>query len=269
VRRSAFGAALAAVAVAGFALAGCGGEKQSTSTTSPPATTETTTETSTTVTTTPVPTIALRVYFLQQGKVATARRTVPKTSAVAGAALTELAAGPNDAERSVGLTTAVPGGATFEDLHVEDGVASVIPSERLSRAAQAQVVYTLTQFPTVRAVEFGGGRLTRSDFEAETPQILIESPTPFETISSPLRIRGTANTFEATFIVELNLHAAGQLAFHRFVTATSGSGTRGTFDVTTRFSVHGFGPVSLIAYEESAEDGRPLHRVEIPLNLSG
>jgi immunoglobulin-like protein involved in spore germination/sporulation and spore germination protein len=269
VRRPVVAAALAALAVAGFAVAGCGGEGQSTPTTFPRTTTETSTETSTTDTTAPVSKIALRVYFLQRGKVTTARRSVLRTPAVAGAALTELAAGPNGAERSVGLATAVPAGATFRDLRVEGGVASVTPPEGLSRAAQAQVVYTLTQFPTVRAVKIAGRKLTRSDFEAETPQILVESPTPFETVSSPLRIRGTANTFEATFIVELNLHAAGQLGFHQFVTATSGSGTRGTFDVTISFTVHGSGPVSLIAYEESAENGRPIHRVEIPLTLSG
>lgn len=266
MRRPVVAAALAALAVAGFALAGCGGEEQSTPSTLP-TTTDVTTGVSTVVTTAPVSTIALRAYFLRQGKVATVRRTVPETRAVADAALTALGAGPNGAERSVGLTTAVPAGATFQDLRIEDGVANVIPPPFLSRAALAQVVYTLTQFPTVRAVDFGAGRLTRSDFEAQTPQILIESPIPFETISSPLRVRGTANTFEATFIVELNLHAAGQRAFHQFVTATSGSGTRGTFDVTIPFTVRGSGPVTLIAYEESAEDGRPLHRVEVPLIL--
>ena len=267
VRRPVVAAVLAALAAAGFALAGCGGDGASTQTTLP-ITTDVTTGISTTVTTAPASTIALRVYFLREGKVAVARRTVPETQAIAGAALSVLGAGPNGDERSIGLRTDLPAGATFTGLRVMDGVAGVIPPEGLSRAAQAQIVYTLTQFPTVQAVEIDGQELTRSDFEAETPQILVESPTPFETISSPVRIRGTANTFEATFIVELNLHAAGQRAFHQFVTATSGSGTRGTFDVTIPFTVRGSGPVTLIAYEESAEDGRPLHRVEIPLTLS-
>ena len=64
--------------------------------------------------------------------------------------------------------------------------------------ALAQIVYTLTQFPTVESVEIDGESYTRADFEEQTPSVLVESPLPFEEVTSPLRATGTANTFEAT-----------------------------------------------------------------------
>ena len=106
--------------------------------------------------------------------------------------------------------------------------------------------------------------LTRADFEDVTPQILVESPLPHEAVASPLHVRGTANTFEATFDVQL-FDSAGRKLLQRFVTATSGSGTRGTYDVTLTFP-DTVEPRWLEVFEPSAENGQPLHRVRIPLN---
>jgi germination protein M len=256
--------ALAAMSFAGFVVAGCGGGGSATETTTA---TVTTAPTTTAPTTTAAAARSVRVYFLRDGKVAAARRTVAETRALGGAALAALAAGPTVAEREAGLKSEVPVHSTFRDLRIEAGVATVTPPSDLSSAGQAQVVYTLAQFPTVRAVELAGRRLTRADFEDETPAILVESPVVGDAISSPVRIHGTANTFEATFLVELLLNAAGQRAFRQVVTATSGSGTRGTFDVTIPFSVRASGPGTLVAYEESAENGQPIHRVEIPVRI--
>jgi hypothetical protein len=47
-----------------------------------------------------------------------------------------------------------------------------------------------------------------------------------------------------------------------FVTATSGTGTRGTFFFTTR-AVDGV--ATLVVFETSAEDGSRIHGVEIPV----
>ena len=57
---------------------------------------------------------------------------------------------------------------------------------------------------------------------------------------------------------------AGIRAAWRFVTATSGSGARGTFDTTISFP-HTGGPITLVAYEPSAENGKPIHVVRISL----
>jgi germination protein M len=257
------------LALVAIVAAGCG---KSTHRASPPASTGSTPTATTTVPTTTtvprVPTMVVRVYFLREGKVAPVGREVPQTQAVAFASLEELFAGPSGADRSDGLTTAVPRSASPGAVTLVNGIAIVdIPT--LTRAGLAQVVYTLTQFPTVHGVRAGrsiGGTkpLTRADFEDVTPAILVESPLPHEAVMSPLHVRGTANTFEATFDVRL-LDAAGRHLLQKVVTATSGSGTRGTYDVTLTFP-DGATPRWLEAFEPSAENGQPLHKVRIPLN---
>ena len=52
------------------------------------------------------------------------------------------------------------------------------------------------------------------------------------------------------------------------VAATSGNGTRGTFDTTVALPGHE-GVVTVVAYEASAKAGPPLHVVRVPLVLSG
>jgi hypothetical protein len=87
-------------------------------------------------------------------------------------------------------------------------------------------------------------------------------------VSSPLRVTGTANTFEATFNYELT-DTDGRIVDENFVTATSGSGERGTFDFTTDpFTVPFDGVGSLIVFELSAEDGSRIHLVEIPVRMT-
>jgi germination protein M len=91
---------------------------------------------------------------------------------------------------------------------------------------------------------------------------------PFEEVSSPITATGTANTFEATFHYELT-DTDGLIVDENFVTATSGSGTRGTFEFTTdEFTVPFDGIGSLIVFERSAEDGSKVNIVEIPLRMS-
>jgi hypothetical protein len=247
---------LALVLVVG--LAGCGG-----ATHAPQATT------GAQPTTTGADTTSLRVYFLRDAKVGPVRREVPRTQAVAAAAMQELLKGPLPAEAGIGLTTGIPDGTALNGVAIADGVATVDLSPVLStRASLAQVVYTLTQFPTVTAVRFepGGKAMGRADFEAQTPRILVESPLPFDTVSSPVRLAGTANTFEANFMAELDA-ADGTVLDKHFVTATSGSGTRGTYATTLIFPAGHTGSATVKVWEASAENGQPLGTVEIPVQL--
>jgi hypothetical protein len=110
-------------------------------------------------------------------------------------------------------------------------------------------------------------RYTRADFEDETPSILVESPLPFQKVVSPLRATGTANTFEANFEYEL-ADPDGKIIATHFVTATSGSGTRGTFDFTVPFAIARDGLGELIVYERSAKDGTRIHLIEIPIRMT-
>jgi germination protein M len=259
-------AALLAVIALGVVGCGDGGNER----TSPATTTATTQGTATVEEGTPI-----RVYFLHEGKVWPVRRDLRESGSPVADALDELFAGPTPAEhRDLRLSTAIPDGTLVSDVTVVDGStaggggAVVDLSGDLGREGLAQVVYTVTQFPGVEWVEIQGTRYTRADVEEQTPAILVESPLAFDRVSSPLRVTGTANTFEATFEYELT-DTDGKIVASGFVTATSGSGTRGTFDFITKpYTVPFDGIGSLIVFERSAKDGSRMHLVEIPLEMS-
>jgi Immunoglobulin-like domain of bacterial spore germination/Sporulation and spore germination len=263
--------ALAASCLFVLALVGCGNDDEGTSPsgtatqppaqmTDPPAFTATDEENA------PEP-IVISLYFLRDGQVGLTRRNAIAGAKVGTATVEQLLAGPTSSDRVAGLTTAIPAGTRLERLSIDGGTASVYLSRELSPAAAAQLVYTLTQFPTVRRVSINGqAPLARADLEELTPPIFVEVPAPGYSVSSPLLISGTANTFEATFQVEI-LDGDGRVVGKRFVTATSGSGTRGTFQAKVPFRVAQKGPGKLVVYELSAEDGTRMHEVEIPLEL--
>lgn len=186
--------------------------------------------------------------------------------------------------------TEIPAGTQLRDLAIADGVATVDLSSDFTsgggafsmRARVAQVVFTLTQFSSVEAVRFlidgqpveaiGGEGVVvdpppgRAAFEDLLPLILVEAPGPGETVRSPLRVTGSANTFEAMFMVRLST-AGGRVLYEQPAMATSGSGTRGTFDLTIAFDVAEPVDGTLRLWEYSARDGSEINVVEIPLRL--
>jgi hypothetical protein len=269
--------------LAGLAVSGCDGGSDR------PRATETTPTTSTAGTTTTPAQSSVAVYFLRDGKVSPVRRAISATPAVARAAMGALLAGPTEKEAADGLASAIPPATNLRDIAVADGVATVDldgsfddgggSASMLGRVAQ--VVATLTRFSTIQRVAFRidgepveaiGGEgvmvdppIGRAEIEDETPQILVESPLPGDSVTSPIRLRGTANVFEATVSLDVR-DGNGKLLKRTFTTATSGTGTRGTFDTTVTVPAHE-GDVTVVAYEASAEDGRPLHVVEVPLEL--
>ena len=233
---------------------------------------------------------SVAVYLLRDGKVSPVRRTVTATPAVARVAMTELLEGPTSEESANGLATAIPAGTTLRDISLADGVATVDLGARFDDgggsasmlARVAQVVATLTRFPTIQRVAFridgrpveavGGEGVSvdppvgRPAIEEQMPQILVESPLPGDTVRSPIRLRGTANVFEATVSIDVR-DASGKLLKRTFTTATSGNGTRGTFDTELALPDR-TGRVTVVSYEASAKDGRPLHVAEVPLELT-
>jgi germination protein M len=242
---------LAASALVALALVGCGGNDDAT------ATGTTTTETGPAL---------VNVYFLRDAKVTPVSRGVVTGPAVGRAAVQELLKGPSSDDE--GVETAIPSGIELESLGISRGVASVELSEQPSDdAAQAQLVYTLTQFPTVKRVDFGADApVGRAAFEEQTPAVLVESPLPDESVESGFEVTGTANTFEATFNYELK-DASGKVLSKNFVTATSGSGTRGTFKFTVPYELDDPQDGTLVVFELSAEDGSRTHESELPLHL--
>ncbi len=235
-------------------------------------------------------TITLSVYFIRDEKVSLAHRTLPHTQQVAAAAMQALLAGPTAEEQAAGMTSSVPAGTRYLGVAIgDDKVATVDLSGEFesgggsfSMAARlAQVVYTLTQFPTIEQVVFaldgqpvevfGGEGLImdhpvgRASFEELTPAIFVDTVAIGDRITSPVRLAGTANVFEATFAARV-VAADGSIAVEEVVTATSGTGTRGTFDVSIPFDLPP-GPATVVVLEYSARDGSPVNVVEIPITV--
>ena len=235
--------------------------------------------------------LALKVYFMRKDKLAVAGRTVPATKAVGRAAMLQLLSGPYPADKARGMTTCVPAGTRLLGLSVAHGTATVDLSRSfatgggsLSMTARlAQVVYTLTQFPTVsrvvfwmqgrRVTVFGGEGImldhpaTRASFEYVTPAILVEAPTPGQAVSSPVLVSGSANVFEAELWVELTT-PSGRLLAKRHVHASSGTGTRGTFSARLYYASPKSQKGTLVAYDLSPKDGHRENVVRVPVMLS-
>jgi hypothetical protein len=143
-------------------------------TTTIPVTTTTTTEPGTgpTVTTTqppandepdePADQLFVELFFIDEGLTARSVIRAVDTPAVAANAIRALIAGPTPAEQDTELSTSIPADTLLLGLTIEDGLATIDLSREfevgggsmniLSRLAQ--VVYTLTQFPTVDEVLF-------------------------------------------------------------------------------------------------------------------
>lgn len=228
------------------------------------------------------------VYLLRGEHVAAVMRTVPESGDLPRAAVEELLGGPTDEEAAAGIGTTVPEGTELLGLEVGDGVATVDLSGAFDDGGGslsmftrlAEVVHTLTRFPEIEGVVFRidgepvesfsaegivlDDPQTRADYEGQAPAILVESPALNEPVRSPLRLAGTANTFEANFQYEL-LAADGSKLASGFVTATCGTGCRGTFDEDVPFEASEGDQVTLVAWEPSAEDGSRTKVVEIPL----
>lgn len=230
------------------------------------------------------------VYFLSGEKLAPAHRQVTGT-ARATAAIKNLLTGPRTYEKKAGWSTAIPSGTKLNGVTINRRIATVDLSGRYESgggsfsmgARLAQVVFTATQFSTVDKVKFeldgkpvtvfGGEGIMlnrpvgRADFEEFSPAVLVESPAIGDTVRSPVRIWGSANVFEAVFRLRI-VDAAGRRAADVRVQATSGTGTRGTFDVMVPYRATRSGTGKLIAYYNSPKDGSEVVVARIPLTVT-
>lgn len=278
-----------AVAVASISLllalvaAGC-----STAPSSAPTTTPSTASSPTTSTSSPIRTTTYALYFLRGNYLGVVHRSAPVTPAVATAAVTALVGGLRPEEATVGLTSAIPAGTRLLGLTITSGRATVdlndafatpaAPGAELARVAQ--VVYTVTQFPTVTSVAFeiggstpttfAGGAVSlrnplgRSDVLGALPAILVETPAVGDTLHGSVRLSGLANVFEAQFRMKL-LDASGKVLLDEPVHATAGTGTWGTFDTTFSFTVSSPTTCLLRVYDVSMKDGSPVDEVDLSL----
>jgi germination protein M len=226
-------------------------------------------------TATPSGTSIVRTYFWlgggdgSAGLVATLRE-VPGTKAVATAAMNALLAGPTAAESKRSISTSVPEGTQLLGLSIEGGEATVNLSSEFESGGDAsavqtrlgQVVYTLTQFPTVQsvAVQVEGvppaKALGRADFVGLLPAIWVDRPAWNAAIGNPAHVTGSADVFEATFRISI-LDGSGTVIADQQAMATCGSGCRGTFDTSVPYSIGKAQYGTLRVYEPSAKDGTP------------
>ncbi len=246
----------------------------------------------------PVQTTTVRAYFFlgsftDNAGLVPVLREIPKTEAVGAAAMAALLAGPNETELSgrPAMYTVVPEGTRFLGLHVDDGIATVNLSREFESGGGsasvlgrlAQVVFTLTQFPTVEGVlfeldgepvdVFGGEGVVldeavdREDYTDQLPNIFVDSPAWGGVLANPGRIVGLANAFEATFQVHIS-DGEGRALADGPVTASCGTGCWGTFDVTVPYTIQTAGWGMLQVYELSARDGAIESLTEYPVWLT-
>jgi len=223
----------------------------------------------------PTGTTVVRAYFWLDGGQGVAGlvavlREVPATKAVATAAVNALLAGPVAAEDSRGISTAVPDATQLLGLSIDNGVATVDLSSEFQaggggdayQTRLAQVVYTLTQFPSIKAVGLqieGSGdsiALKRTDYVQLLPTMWVDRPAWGGAIGNPAHVTGNADVFEATFRISI-LDGSGKVIADQQVMATCGSGCRGTFDTTIPYTVTKAQYGTLRVYDRSAQDGSP------------
>ena len=185
----------------------------------------------------PADTMVIRAYFVLDGDVGVeglvpTLREVPETTAVARAAMDALLRGEILADYD-DLASAIPAGTRLLGLSIRDGIATVDLSREFESGGGSasafyrlgQVTYTLTQFPTVRAVlfqvegqtvtTFGSegivleGPQARDDFEDLLPSIFVDRPAYGAAAGNPARVTGNANVFEASFRIAI-LDGSGQ-----------------------------------------------------------
>ena len=221
-------------------------------------------------------------------------REVPKTQAVATAAVTALLEGPSADELGArpAMYGVVPEGTRLLGLRISDGIATVNLSREFESGGGsmsifgrlAQVVYTLTQFPTVTGVSFeldgqpvtvfGGegvildGPVSRADYrDDQLPEIFVDRPAWGAAAGNPIRITGLTRVFEATFRVQL-IDARGGILETRTVMASCGTGCWGTFDVSIAYDVTSPQWGTLRVFDDSPRDGTPENVRDYPVWLT-
>ncbi len=172
-------------------------------------------------TTLPAP-ASLEVWFARGAELASVKRTHEATPRVATAAIEALLAGPTRAERAAGFDFRDPRGhpaawnldqgrSCDHRPHVGVPVRRRLP---VDAGAARPVVYTLTQFPTVKKVSFRldgtpvnvfssegivlSKPVGRGDYKDLLPVIVVSHPTSGSRVTSPVTVRGARTSSRRT-----------------------------------------------------------------------
>jgi hypothetical protein len=213
-------------------LAACG-SSASTSTQQPPATTTTITKPQQ---------MTITVFHSDGVTVSPEAVQVPKTEATAAASL-----------KALGIDATVT---------ISDGTATVDLAQPTPAQIQ-EIVYTLTQYPSVQSVVIGGKTYTRADLDPHLQPIFVETPAAHAHVPPSFDVSGSASVFEATLVVELK---QGGKVVLKTVTASEGAPNRGTFDTVVHAPAAG--DATVVVFAPSAEDGSPQHEIDVPVTVS-
>jgi germination protein M len=233
-------------------------------------------------------TTAVTLYYLAPGGehpgragpfLVAVERRIPATQRIALATLRELFEGPRAGDEALvaGVSTAIPSAALVLDVAIVDGLATVDLSREFESgggsfsmfARLAQVVYTVSQWPTVDEVAFEldgqpvtvfsgegivlDGPVSRADYHDLLPGVFVDTPAAGATFASGGRVTGMAAVFEATFRYRLEA-ADGTVLAEGFEMTDNGAGW-GAFSFALPFDVDERQPGLLTVWEASAKDG--------------
>jgi hypothetical protein len=208
-----------------------------------------------TSTTSGPPGTSIGLYFLRDGKVGAGQRQIAVTDDPPHTSIDLLLKGPTDVDKAAGLTTALRPTVQLRSLTVADGVATADFSrdleDRDTQPSVAQIVYTLTQFPSVTKVKLlidglpngAAGVLpyTRNDVPRITPDLLLESPSPGLASPAGVKVSGEIGMTFPSFGYRFD--AGGQTIAQGTITTKFGTGPRKKFDQVVGLPAGTTGPV--------------------------
>jgi germination protein M len=224
--------------------------------------------------------VSLAVYYLRSFRgrryLSPEWHPVPATRAVAAAAAGELLDGDPYAP---GSRRPFPLGVRLRGVQIDDGTATVdlagpgleAGGGGTGRWPIQALVYTLTQFPTVRRVRVrAGGRTVAGplarDGSLRLAPIALAAPAPGALVKGGrLVVKGEASVYEGTVSLRLR-DDQGRVMAQGYATAAEGAPGRGQFSGALSFippaAPHAW---TLEAFEVSAEDGRIGYSVQLPV----
>ena len=207
--------------------------------------------------------VTYEVWFTRGESLFMVRRDEPFTPRIAAAAMQSLLAGPSAREQAAAVGSQIPAGTQLLGLTIEDGVATVdLTSEFESGGGSAsmnmriaQVVYTLTQFPTVKGVLF--------ELDGQRVDVLGGEGV---VVDEPVTRKDYRDLQPAILVVDPQI---GVRVGSAFTTATCGTGCRGTFFVRVPYEVTSATRGLIIVHDDDAAGtGTPPHEVRIPVVLT-
>ena len=235
--------------------------------------------------------VEVQTWFTRGESLWFSKSLVEKRPGIGTEAVNALVGGPRQFLRAAGVSTAVPAGTRLLGLNIAGGIATVDMSSEFAagggvlseRMRLAQLVYTMTQFPSVHGVRlrldgkdttvFSGDGIVlpdpmrRSSFSDLLPAIVVETPGIANLVVGPIVVKGTANVFEANVSIEL-VSGNGKVLARTFTTATCGTGCRGRYQVTLDYTPKRLQDVTLLVHDDDAAGtGTPPHQVAIPIIL--